>query len=433
MNAISADRWLEIMGKLQDFHGLFNQIWKLGRPQFSDKIPTAAVGFDRDGNCVKFVFNEEFYNTCSEEKLLFVICHEALHVWLNHGVRMRQISNFNPQIANIAMDLAINHMLVNRFGFRRYIIDENNEYCWVDTVFKGEKVSEEESSEWYYNKIIKNIQDKKSVGGMSEDDGTITVDDHDELLNGGEEDAQDDESKSIGKKANKPIDFESIIQEAAENISHKDMKEVQEYLKSRGEHPLGNEYEVKTRYKIKPKWETVIRKWSIAAIKKQFRPIKKWGYDNHRLRLLPKKYMVKGNTHQVIEDKLKNKIKVAFFLDTSGSCISLAERFFQAAHSLPSDKFEVELYCFDTQVYKTTLESQKVYGGGGTSFTIIEGECQKIKAEKGAYPEAVFIITDGFGDKVTPEIPEKWHWFMTSNYTDCFPDTCKVYNLEDFE
>lgn len=143
--------------------------------------------------------------------------------------------------------------------------------------------------------------------------------------------------------------------------------------------------------------------------------------------------MVKGNTHQVIEDKIKNKIKVAFFLDTSGSCIGLAERFFQAAHSLPHDKFEVDLYCFDTQVYKTTLESQKVYGGGGTSFTIIEDECQRIKSEKGAYPEAVFIITDGYGDNVVPEIPEKWYLFMTSNYTDCFPDTCKVYDLSDFE
>lgn len=432
MNSISADRWLEIMSKLQDFHGLFNQIWRLGKPQFSDKIPTAAVGFDKDGNCIKFMFNEEFYNSCSEEKLLFVICHEALHVWLNHGVRMRKINNFNPQMANVAMDLAINHMLVNRFGFRRDMVDENNEYCWVDTVFKNENVSDEESSEWYYDKISKNMQAGKPVGGMDEGDGTITVDDHDDMLNGGEE-AQDEPINGKKQQGVKPIDFENVIQEAASNMTAKDMKEVQDYLKSRGEYPLGNEYAVNTRPKIKPKWETVIRKWSIAAIKHQFRSIKKWGYDNYRLRLLPKSYMVKGNTRQIIEDKLKNKIKVAFFLDTSGSCIGLAERFFQAAHSLPSDKFEVDLYCFDTEVYKTTLQSQKVYGGGGTSFDIIENECQKIKAEKGAYPEAVFIITDGYGNEVVPEVPEKWHWFMTSKYTSCFPNTCKVYDLEDFE
>ena len=57
---ISSDEWLEIMSKLQNFHGLFNQIWKLGRPVFDSKIDTAAVGFDRDGNCIKFIFNPDF-------------------------------------------------------------------------------------------------------------------------------------------------------------------------------------------------------------------------------------------------------------------------------------------------------------------------------------------------------------------------------------
>lgn len=433
MNAISTDRWLEIMSKLQNFHGLFNQIWRLGKPKFSDQIPTAAVGFDKDGNCIKFVFNEEFYNNCSEEKLLFVICHEALHVWLNHGVRMRRLNNFNPQMANVAMDLAINHMLVNRFGFRRDMVDSENEYCWVDTVFKDEQVSDEESSEWYYEKISKNMQAGQQVGGMGEGDGISTVDDHDGLLNGGEEDEEGQDIKKGKVKSGKPIDFESVIREVSGNITDKEKKDLQQYLQSRGETPLGNEYEVQTKPKYKPKWETIIRKWSIAAIKQQFRSVKKWGYENHRLRLLPKNYMVKGNTRQVIEEKLKDKIKVSFFLDTSGSCIGLADRFFQAAHSLPPEKFEVDLYCFDTEVYKTTLESQKVYGGGGTRFDIIEEECQKIKAEKGVYPEAVFIITDGYGNDVVPETPEKWHLFMTSNYTDCFPDTCKIYDLKDFE
>jgi len=422
---ISSDEWLEIMSKLQNFHGLFNQIWKLGRPVFDSKIDTAAVGFDRDGNCIKFIFNPDFWASCSEEKKLFVICHEALHVWLNHGVRMKQLDPFVAQIANIAMDLAINHSLVNRFGFRRNMVDPQGDYCWVDTVFKEEKVSEEESSDWYYNKLLANGMDKIP-------DDLVMVDDHGEMLNGGEGEG---ESKSAGGKkiSTKPTDFEDMIKEAVEGMGSNPTKEVSDYMTSRGEGALGNEYTVTRKFAKKPKWETVIRKWTLKAIKHKFLKIKRWGYTNQRLNSMPKNYIIKGDTRQMTQDKIKNKIRVAFFLDTSGSCIGLADRFFNAASSLPDDKFEVDLYCFDTQVYKTTLKSSKVYGGGGTSFDIIEDECQKIKSEKGVYPEAVFIITDGYGNDVHPEVPEKWHWFLSANYTNCIPETSKIYNLDDFE
>jgi len=72
------------------------------------------------------------------------------------------------------------------------------------------------------------------------------------------------------------------------------------------------------------------------------------------------------------KEEEKKKIKVVFFLDTSGSCQHLAERFFKAAKSLDSKKFDVELYCFDTRCYKTSLESGRLYGFGGTSFSILE-------------------------------------------------------------
>lgn len=67
---------------------------------------------------------------------IFVICHEALHIILNHGKRFQEKEN--PKIFNIAVDIVVNHSLVKDFGFIREEIDAKNEYCWIDTIF-GEK------------------------------------------------------------------------------------------------------------------------------------------------------------------------------------------------------------------------------------------------------------------------------------------------------
>jgi hypothetical protein len=122
-------------------------------------------------------------------------------------------------------------------------------------------------------------------------------------------------------------------------------------------------------------------------------------------------------------------------MDTSGSCYNYKERFFQAALSLPKEKFKIRLFCFDDNIKETTLESRKVYGGGGTSFEIIESHIQKImKEERLDYPEAVFLITDGAGTNVMPEKPDRWYWFLTPYSTrNLIPEKSKVYELKDFE
>lgn len=138
---------------------------------------------------------------------------------------------------------------------------------------------------------------------------------------------------------------------------------------------------------------------------------------------------------KVLEEyKEKNKIDVFFFLDTSGSCINLKDRFFKAAKSLDPKKFNIRLFCFDTMVQETTLESGRVWGGGGTSFSIIERHIQSvITSEKKKYPKAVFLVTDGMGDNVIPEKPERWYWFLSYNYKQYIPAKSKTFMLSDYE
>ena len=94
----------------------------MGKPVFTDRIQTAAVQFDKEGNYLMFLLNEKFWNECDEYKKIFVICHEALHIILNHGKRFQEKEN--PKIFNIAVDIVVNHSLVKDFGFIREEIDK---------------------------------------------------------------------------------------------------------------------------------------------------------------------------------------------------------------------------------------------------------------------------------------------------------------------
>ncbi len=142
-------------------------------------------------------------------------------------------------------------------------------------------------------------------------------------------------------------------------------------------------------------------------------------------------------TEMEYEGYEKDRIEVLFFQDTSGSCAHLAKRFFQAAASLPKERFDVRLCCFDTKVYETSLETRQLYGFGGTSFSVLEYWIQNAIASKKlkGYPKAIFVITDGYGDMVYPQAGKEknWHWFLSNHYTRCIPAACNIYMLKDFE
>ncbi|MBN2302081.1 MAG: hypothetical protein JXN60_06135, partial [Lentisphaerae bacterium] len=102
-----------------------------------------------------------------------------------------------------------------------------------------------------------------------------------------------------------------------------------------------------------------------------------------------------------------------------------------AAMSLPEWRFDIRMFCFDDRVYETSLESKKLFGFGGTSFGPLESYIQKHKGKE--YPRAVFVITDGYGTPIKPEIPQRWYWFLSSSYTGYIPKTCNIFKLKDFE
>jgi predicted metal-dependent peptidase len=422
-----SQEYLEISNKLEVHHALFYMMWTLGEPVFNNQIDTACVMFNEDGEVIAFEFNEEFWNKLTGYERSFIISHECLHVILNHGVRT--VDTDNKEAANVALDIVVNHLLVNNFGFERSQISMADELCWVDTAFPGrDDIPDDESFEYYINLLEK--QGEEGGGGLSGEGGPKVLDDHSTLANSNKG------FEEVCKEINEVLSDEE--KQGIKNTIDNHFQEDKNPSGGRGTEAGGiwtfSNVDAK-KVKKKKKWETVIKEWALKFIKSEIREMEQWARTNRRFACLSEDLMIP--TEMEIEDneEEEQKIEVWFFQDTSYSCKGYIDRFFTAAASLPEDRFDIKMHCFDTSVYETTLESGKLYGFGETSFYILENYVQAyIKKHKVRYPEAVFVITDGYGDSINPEKPEKWYWFLTPHgYKTYIPKASHIFDLVDYE
>lgn len=431
----TTNEYMTILNDLQARHSLFYQFWNLGKPSFSYRIPTAAVGFSKEGECVTFTVNPDFWDRQTPTQQSAIIAHECLHVSLNHGVR--GISKMGVR-ANRMMDVVVNHALVDQFGYSRTEFDPDNNYCWIDTCF-GEHaptIKEGQSFEYYFKKHLELFPEDENGGGQDgggSGSGQV-MDDHSEM---------DDSPEA--KKAMK-----ELLDQIGENLTEEEKEQIKDFIersmapeqtnrstKSAGG-AGGNQawYVPKKKVIKKKKWETIIKKWAKKFINHKDNETDQWARVNRRLTSLNHSFFLPSEMEIEEDFNQKCRIQVWFFSDTSGSCAGYMSRFFAAAESLPIERFDVKMHCFDTAVYETTLASRKLYGFGGTAFCPIEEYIQQYCASKKvAYPDAVFVVTDGYAtDHVKPQRPEKWHWFLTPDgQKGCYDERCNTYKLENFE
>lgn len=412
MISVSNKEYFEYARLLEDSHILFYKIWELGVPTLSTTVETAAIAFNEDGEQIDFLFNPDFWEKSSSYERLFVICHEMLHVILNHGFRIKDLKD--KSFANKPLDVVVNHMLVDTFGFDRSKLSFEKDLCWIDTIWKNDStILPKQNFEYYYNLLkVDNNNDASSQKLVDDHSGFYDQGLHEKIKN------------SVFKNSNQ---FE-----VDEILSVLDSETKEEVLAGIGAGSLVLIAENKNVSK-KKKWETVIQKWSKKYLNNNSKEEEQWARLDRRLSFLKNTNMFLPSNME-IDSYEESKINVWFFQDTSGSCKSFANRFFNAAKSLPNEKFEVKMHCFDTKVYETTIESRRLYGFGGTSFDIIEDYIQSyIKKNNLKYPEAVFIITDGCGNSVNPQIPKNWYWFLSKNYITYIPKESNKFYLKDFE
>lgn len=438
---MSTDQFFAIAQDLEIYHGIFSRIWQMGKPVEDNKIQTACVKFDREGGFFAFCFNSEYLKSLDYYTLKFIICHEALHVILNHGYRSYGLI---PEIANVAMDVVINESLIANFSFDRSLVKNEKELCWYDTIFTPEdNIEKNKSFEYYYDILIKKCNESGLEGGKKNGEtGSGSKDG-----SGGEKSKPSILDEHLGFGSESDLDIDDKLSDACSKLSNEEKSTLKNVLDKILDDDMSSSLIAGSnaggwlkimdvsKVKSKRKWESVIKRWMEKYLTDSDKACDQWARVNRRFVTLSKELIIPTEMEIEHFNEDKSRIKVIFFLDTSGSCAHLAERFFKAAKTLPEDKFDVVLCCFDTQVYETSLKTGKLYGFGGTMFDILEYYVQMYRknTNKNKYPDAIFVITDGYGNSINPEFPKKWYWFLSTSYTQCIPNTCNIFQLSDYE
>ena len=418
--SLTQDEFSALTRHLESFHELFCALWKVGEPIFTLSIRTAAIVFDSKGKPLKFLFNPVFWKKLPGYDREFVVCHEMLHVVLHHGFRGLEMRDHDA--ANVAADLVVNHLLVNKFGFIRELLQNWQTLCWVDTVFSPEGRGIPRNNltmEEYYMLLMNGYQiqlgdlvdehhfKQGPVGSLSNTKAAREVE------------------ASMGQLSS--VDALDAIEKLGTDV---------QIAMERGQHPLGAWTRVKPQRVAKVPWEDIIR--ARLPKQRQHEQVPGWVMPSRRFEgaegmLAPGLMEPQIPTQDAI-------IRCVMFLDASGSTWEYRNRFFALAQSLSPKRYQVDICSFDTEVYLLDIKKPEIAGGGGTSFAAIEAwliereragrETRKPRSCR--YPDAVIVITDGYGGPIRPKYPERWHWLLTTRYDGDIPRLSSKYLLSDF-
>lgn len=440
--------YFDILRQLRKHHSLFAQFWTVGDliEINHPKMPTAGVAFDKKtGEGLQFLINPDYWAKLSDIDKAFVIGHECLHVYFDHGRRSLAL---DKELSNLAQDIVINHYLVDVFGFKREELTFGETYCWRDTMFPGrDDIDPDRCFEYYYQKLQEQGgapqngkgEGQEGAGESGEGATNQTVDVHD-FLDGVDEEMLDAIQDAVDDLMDRITpgeveDFEEIIEEGNKDESDKLQEQQSQHA---GTMSGGMKKRIRLgRVVKKRKWETIVQDvlGRMVGMERDV-DLELWTRTPRRLGSMSDDLILPATVTETVP--VRDRIDVWFFQDTSYSCEKYAKRFFKAAATIPEDRFRIRMFCFDTKVYETTLASGKLFGFGGTAFQPIEDAIQSVlnKEEKTKYPQRVFVITDGAGTHVSPQHPDRWHWFITDDRystTKYIPKNSKHYALKDYE
>lgn len=404
----------EVSREIEKHHNLFYEFWRRGEPIFTDSIPTACIRFEpKTLRPLKFYFNPEFWDSLDNYNRAWVISHESLHAFLNHGVRAKTLREkyYNDDLLNVAMDLAINHLTLNSFGYDRDKLMDWEKYCWVDLIFEGEDVSDNLSFEQYIELLI------QKYGEDCRFTKFVTVDGHEFL----------------------PEDFFDYIKDMVNNNSHDatDMKTKLENTQGQGstaENLIPEEFIAHVR--PSKHWEKIVKKWKRKGLTNEGEA-EQWVRPHRRILDLPDDIVLPADDYVGDLAFAPSRLNILCFMDVSGSCTSYVEHFVKACRSIPKKRFRMRTFVFDDRCTEIDIQKYKTNSGGGTNFYSINDKVNELINE-GIIPDLIFVITDGQATHMDYTLGHRYNWFIidgdnsNKSYKEQIPVECRKFNLEDF-
>lgn len=403
--AFSIELFNDMLFKLKKFHSVFYNFWTMGYPYFTDKIPTACVSFDKDGEFFKFYFNKDFWNSLNDFEKCFVISHEAMHIFLRHGkVSRKDYPNSNK--LNIAMDLVINHFLEDYYGMNRNFFRNWDNYCWIDTCqFSVDKdsVKKHKSTKYYYD-ILKDSDNETEQPQLV--DSHSSLDDNDETKNDSVNNTDEISDEIPDETLNEIIDESGFDESLNPDNNNK--------LESHGSGTNIDNEETKTYQSTKKvKWSSILKKAKERHVRYVQKAKSSFVFEDRRYSgIFDQSFMLPGYTYNT--EKEYDKPYITLFMDVSASCYGYVDMFVQMIKTIPVNNFDVEIFVFDTCVKKLNFEyvyynkNVKIPIGGGTDFFAIEEELRRMKS----YPDNVYVMTDGKAEKPKSIYPERWNFLL---------------------
>lgn len=416
---ISKEEILKVSRELEVHHAIFYKLWEIGAPVLNENIKTACVCFDKSGSLLSFEFNPKLWDSLTDYERAFVISHECLHIMLNHGKRMSNLKNNESDISNVAMDVAVNEMLLSGFGFKLNKLGNCPKLCLCNTTFKGKGISKDKSFEYYLNLLRKDNPE-----GMS------SLDDHSFLPS--------IDKKVLDQIADQLLKDPSLSQEEIEKF----LEVIGEQGNEQGDEQENNQepgdisgklWQSIQKKKVKAdkqKWLNLVAKLGRSVIKKGMKSDEQWLTKPRRMSSFDPDFFLPFEQEEIFYEK--NRFNTWFFLDCSGSCYDYASKFFNATSAVPEEHFDTRIFTFDTQVKEVEKEDNELFGFGGTSFSCLEKYIQsQILKNKIKYPDLIFILTDGYGDMVVPQYPKRWIWINTTKTDGNIPKDSSIVRYQD--
>jgi len=397
MNA--EDKIIRAKVQLQNINPFFAYLTLHLKQKRADEVVT--MGVDIDGN---LYYNEEFVNQQTESDMIINLCHEVLHLALNHLTRR---GNRDQKLWNLSADLIVNEILSKNFeDFRDSFlykkgVNANN----LEDVFGIviEKV-EEKFVEEVYDILNKNIKNKTS--GFDKFVNDYKFDKHYDL-----DSLSEEKKKELERKYGKSFDE---IKRKLESEMKKRLVEANAFAKLRGNSPAGMERIFDKLLEFKLNWKEILRKTISDNLPYDF----SYRYPS-RKSIATGVYMP-----STVKDK---KLDVVCVVDLSGSISDDEMReFMTEVYSIsksfrnvdmkvvthdtePQDQIEVKNGCIDK------LLNIKLHGLGGTSHTWLPKYLEK-------YPNTKIIVcfTDGYTDFPDEEklFGREVLWILTKNSVD---------------
>jgi len=330
------------ISKLVTFQPLYGEVFLHLNKKETTKVPTLAVGVIRRVDLALY-YNPDFIAKLSSTELRSVLKHEALHILLHHLTRAKHFA-YNPRGYNIAADCAIN--------------------CHIEGLPEGAlyphlfDLPSNESSEWYYEKLKKEAEDRGGDFDTLVEGKGDTVDDHSMW------DEFDDD----------------IVEEKIRNIAEKAIKEQEK----KGWGNIAGNLAAQIIAANKPivNWKKEVR-WFINKLIMM-------GRKSTRMR--PNRRY--GITSPGTKRNYTSKLLVAF--DTSGSVSDEQLEYFATELNGMIDHVKVDFIQFDTQIYDDPKPFSKkaakidIVGRGGTCFSPVIELADELRYD------GLVVFTDGY-------------------------------------